>query len=1321
MKDPNVHQPSAHKPVQPNVHPIKLLPRMLACLAIIGGLLLSGTVGQAAPVNLLYFPLTNSPGTTFPSSTAKGGVSATLTSYNGSGTSRDLAGLSASGVNGTATGASAMCLTNGDTANVGGSANASGVANSAADLGDVTLNFGVVTNFIVTFWFNEPVELSDANGTYPRLFVLSTGGSPGAGEDTANSIGVKFQVGNQFELVINNATTTTGNSYNAPANTATLGTTLAHDMSPNKWYFVAWVYDGTNIYQFTGSDTAVATLQNQYAAAGLSVNLGNPSTLLLGNKTWKGNRGFFGWMEDFRFYNGVSTTNAGFVESIRKEIAPKIPTITGIYPDGTALEQATNRLWFTAQSSSGFALTNITLNLNGSPVSPTIVSGTLGSSTTVTANYSPLPQQAINTATMTATDAIGLVGTASVTFDTYNPTNFIVKADEFDFNSGQFIDNPVYTNVVDDPGVTTTYFGLDSVDGVDTRKGAAAGAVNDVNCYRATDGTGTRTQTPLATGELPSPTRFGGSVVPSHMIGNWSSAEWQNYTKTFPAGLYNVYARVSSSSSSTISFDQVTAGQGTSSQTLNNLGSFTFTGTSLTAFQWVPLMRFGQLAAVNLAGVNTVRATTGGGAAADFYMLVPANTNVPTISGVYPNGQVLFQPTNKLVFTVSSAVASISTANIHLTLNGTNLDASLVFAGGPSTWNCSYTGLQLNQTYAVVIQVTDNNANSSSATFSIDTWNPVFQVEAEDFDFDGGAYINNPVPTTSQANNSYFWRVGVMNVDESNNNGVPPYAGANPANYRANPGGADPIACTPVTDTKRQQFIAASAPDYNLGFMGSFFWQNYTKTWPTGTFNIYMRVAAGAAAPAIQHEGFDQITAGWGTAAQGIKHIGGFNIPRTGGWSAYVYVPLMDKFGNYANVTLGGTNTFRATFGRSLGVDYPTDAANGAVNINFYMLLAARTDLARLDNIYPDGSAHFQATNRLSFTTSSSYGINTNNIVVTLNGVPISTNLVFTGSSTSWNVSYTGLAPNSTYTAVLTVTDNNGSVATTTVTFDTFSAANFTWQAEDYDFSGGQYIDNPTPTSAAAANSYFGQVGASYIDQDYVQTVSGETFVYRGGLLTSDAIGTQASTDSLLPSYVAAQQTDGAVRNYNVAFWYTNAWMNYTRTFPTGSFVVYGRLAGGATTGLPYTNALYKVTSGWGTSVQTSNVLGTFEGLGAGPQAWQWVRLSANGQPAIVPLSGTNTLGVTTLSGNANADFFMLAPVPPSVSLTASLSSPNIILSFPIAVGFGYTVEYKDDLTAGTWTPLPQGTAVWGDGSVKSVNAGPVGAKRFYRLAIPIP
>jgi hypothetical protein len=111
------------------------------------------------------------------------------------------------------------------------------------------------------------------------------------------------------------------------------------------------------------------------------------------------------------------------------------------------------------------------------------------------------------------------------------------------------------------------------------------------------------------------------------------------------------------------------------------------------------------------------------------------------------------------------------------------------------------------------------------------------------------------------------------------------------------------------------------------------------------------------------------------------------------------------------------------------------------------------------------------------------------------------------------------------------------------------------------------------------------------------------------------------------------------------------------------------------------------------------------------------VQLSANGQPVVVSLSGTNTLRATTLTGGANADFYMLVSVPAAaVSLTASVIGSNIILSFPTQAGHSYTVQYKDGLTAGTWTPL--GAAVTGDGSVKSVSDGPLGAKRFYRLTI---
>ena len=56
---------------------------------------------------------------------------------------------------------------------------------------------------------------------------------------------------------------------------------------------------------------------------------------------------------------------------------------------------------------------------------------------------------------------------------------------------------------------------------------------------------------------------------------------------------------------------------------------------------------------------------------------------------------------------------------------------------------------------------------------------------------------------------------------------------------------------------------------------------------------------------------------------------------------------MIDQFSNYANVTLSGTNTLRATFAKALGTKYPGDFG---LNINFYMLVAARTDLARIDN-----------------------------------------------------------------------------------------------------------------------------------------------------------------------------------------------------------------------------------------------------------------------------------------------------------------------------------------------------------------------------------
>ena len=1311
--------------------------------ALIFGSLLAGSVALAEPANQIWVPLTNNaPGiTVMPSSTALGGANINVTMYNAAGTAVDLAGVNGSGVNGAATGAAAITFTNGEAGSATTSANNNGAATSAADKGDASLaGIGNINSFVVTFWFNQAIVPSDTVGlTLPRLFVLSTGGG---NDDTANSIGVKYQLGNQFEMTVNASTATTGNSYNAPANTASMGTTYANNFPSNKWEFVAWVYDGTNMYQYTGSDSALCTLQNQFACAGLSVNLGGTPWLVLGNRNYEGVRGFFGWMQDFRFYTGVSTNNLNFVENIRKAIAPKIPTISGVYPDGSALLQATNTFTFTANAPSGFNLTNIDLKINNVDVSSSCTFVTNGPGvTSVTVYYSHLQQQSVNTAVMTAIDGLGLTGSSTVSFDTFNPTNFIVKAEEFDFTNGLYIDHPDYTSTNGDPN---SYYGNGYVEGVDAHKGQNVGD-NQASDYRFDDGSGLFVQTPAITGELPSPTRFGSNAVPNHMITDWSSAEWQNYTKTFPPGNYNVYARLSTSSGSTVNFDQVTSGRGTPNQTLSRFGQFIFTGTGLTSWQWVPLRQGGALAQVSInsgvGGVGTIRASTGGGAAADFFMLVPVNNNIPSITGIYPDGAYLFEATNKMVFTVSSMSTTISTANILMTLNGTNVSSGLVFSGGPSTWNVSYPSLQMNQSYAVTIQVTDNNGNSADAQLSIDTWNPVFQFEAEDFDFDpaksiipdgtGFRYINNAVATAPNvpAANSYQDQTGDIFVDEQGNNGLPPgespiqanLAGATLSNYRTN----DPTATTPVTDATRRQF-PPGALDYNVGFLGSGFWEQYTRSYPTGTFNLYARVASGANLGNL-YSSFSQVIGGWGTTNQITKLLGTYAIPSSGGYSSYFYAPLMDRFGNYAQLTLGGTNTLRDTHLVYNQTVTPNGAAYG-LNVNFYMLLAARTDQARIDTVYPDGTALQQGTNVFSFVASSpAYGINTTNVQVILNGVNVSSGLVFSGSSASWNVSYPGLQPNSAYTATITVTDNNGQSHSTTVTFDTFNQTDFTWEAEDFDFdpanspvpngSSLRFIDNPVPMSAPATNSYYGQTGDLDIDysSQFLNVLPLPT-VYRSTAMNINniiPIETTADAQRARTLNAQLQQDDPYIQDYDIFNLTNSAWINYTRTFPAGNYYVYARLSAGGTSNITFQCA--QVTSGAGTMTQTTNVLGYFQATGNSYGSFQYAPLlNSNGQHVLVSLSGIQTLQVTG-DGFEHVNFFMLAPQS-AVGLIPSIVGTNTVLSIPTQTGFKYTVSYKNHLTDPVWTPL--GTVVTGNGLTQQVNDSLGQSQRFYLLTI---
>jgi hypothetical protein len=1240
-----------------------------------GGWLLAGGVAEAqVPTNQLHFAFTDASGTTTPSDTSlnAGALNATLTMFNPAGTTAvNLHGAVGTGVtNAIVTDLSrAMDFTSALTPSqvnqpVGNAAETvQSNAVVAVDTGDATLganlgNGGFINNFVISMWFKQKAMIPNGIVIGPRLWILNAGSTGVDSGANANTLGLKFQQNNQLY-------------FQFGTDTATVGPALASAFPTNKWLFVAVVYDGTNASMYYGSDTAAAQLIGTASTPGRSITLGGTACLAIGNRhsATANARGFDGWINDFRFYSGGVGT-AAFVESVRESALGGPPDISGVYPDGTTLMQGTNKLAFNVSSPNGASITNVDLVLNGIDVSASLV--TTGPASNLSCSFTGLAQnQPVNTAIITATDANGLSSTASATFDTFGQNNFVIEAEEFDFNGGQFIDNPDYTD--GNPADANSYYGLDSVEGIDTHKGGAAGSFT--TDYRAGNGVATKTQTGIATGEQSWPKFFNlqdASDVPivGHMIGDWSSGEWQNYTKTFPSGNYNVYARASAGVSAVITLSHVISGQGTATQTTTNFGTFSFSDSSFSLFQWVPLHDSqGNLAIVNLAGVNTIRATSGGGGNVDFYMFVPANVNLPVITPVYPDGAYLFEPTNTFLFTVRSPITTITTNNIQLIWNGTNVSSHLVFSGGPSTWNVTFAGLLTNQSYSAVVSAVDALGNPSQATISIDTWNPVFQVEAEDWDFDptqspvpdgtGLRYIDNPVATAPgvAAANSYEGQVGNPGIDEFGTSAT------GHADYRP----YDAIATTPVTDAARRQFTNG-ALDYNIGFLGPGLWQNYTRTWPSGTFNVYGRMASGANIGTI-YSSWSQVIAGWGTANQITRHLGSFNIPSTNGYSSYINVPLLDRFGNYAQITLGGTNTFRTTeltFNQS---DLPNTAAFG-LNINFYMLLTPRTDLPRIDNVSPDGSTLMQPAGTLSFVASSPvYGLNTTNIQVTLSGVNISSNLAFSGSSSSWNVSYTGLQPNTNYSAVITITDNNNQVHTTTVTFDTFNPTNFTWEAEDYDFdpadspvpngSGLRYINNPVPTSSSAANSYFGQQGDIGIDFSSVfQNITG-TYPYR----SLDAVSTEVTSDTARQKYLTAQlqNLDPTIADYDVNF-FTN-WIDYTRTFPAGKFYLYARLAAGNGA---FTMTCAQVTSGAGTTLQTSNVLGSFTGSGTSFATWQYVPLvnPGTGVPVVLSLGGVETLQMIG-DANENANFFTLVPVGGSTGLVPT--NPPAITGFSLA------------------------------------------------------
>ncbi|HLH52769.1 MAG TPA: hypothetical protein VKY92_04055 [Verrucomicrobiae bacterium] len=576
---------------------------------------------------------------------------------------------------------------------------------------------------------------------------------------------------------------------------------------------------------------------------------------------------------------------------------PVPPVISALYPLNMIFVNPNDGLTFTASSPAGFAINNnnIGLILNGINVSSNLVIS--GSSSNKTVAYHGLQSNLIYTASITVTDSFGFTASQNTYFETtwvgIPPIVYLWEAEDFDFTNGMYIDHPILCSTAGSPNC---YYGKVGIEGFDEHAVGSAAS----HLYRPDDTMGF-----TVSGDYLRKDHTDAGVL-DYRIDPFVSGSWVDYTRDWSNGTYWVIARLATDVglSGTLTLSTVNA-----DQTTTDLGTFTIAnGRGWTAYDNIYLRDTnGNIAAVSLTNKSTLRLTSGGNLLPNFLALVAGQIDLPQVTGLFPDGTQPFQITNTLSFTVTSSGATIAPSGISIILDGQDISSNLVVTGSASTKSVVYPSLQTNAMHVAVIAITNSLGHGILLTNSFDTFSQDnFMVEAEDFDYNGGQFIN---PWTPDA---YAGAGAVTNIDFQHT----PFAGQS-FNYRV-----DGIPEGKTADYLRQVFVNSLQPDYDLTWFGNGDWANYTRVYPAGSYYVYARLS-GLGNFTME---LDQVTSGAGTINQTTKRLGLWT-GRGLGYTVYNWVPLTDASQTVpAVVKLSGQSTLRI-------------ATGGNTNPNFFMLV----------------------------------------------------------------------------------------------------------------------------------------------------------------------------------------------------------------------------------------------------------------------------------------------------------------------------------------------------------------------------------------------
>jgi hypothetical protein len=215
------------------------------------------------------------------------------------------------------------------------------------------------------------------------------------------------------------------------------------------------------------------------------------------------------------------------------------------------------------------------------------------------------------------------------------------------------------------------------------------------------------------------------------------------------------------------------------------------------------------------------------------------------------------------------------------------------------------TGTGVNSNYVATIVVTDADSASSTNVFYFDTFtavNPL--IEAEDYNFANGQYLNDPVPYPEGVGgpDTYSMQQGFEGVDFHDTRTTP---NAEDTKYRL----LDPVRMRQTLDQPRAKYDAIMGIyGYDIGDIESDEWLNYTHDFAAGTYEVYLRQSI-VTLPEGKSD-LEKVTGDPTQPNQTVSPLGSF-LGKTTGYS-FRNVPLTDGSGlTKLALSLSGKTTLR--------------------------------------------------------------------------------------------------------------------------------------------------------------------------------------------------------------------------------------------------------------------------------------------------------------------------------------------------------------------------------------------------------------------------